>query len=107
MGVVELVVLLSSILLVGVGSYSINKEYKAYKSKTDLTTEVKDSMHYYIFSVEDVNHIVYVESKEKLTSEEMNTHRLVIGSRFNLSDELSLNIGISYIGYFPEMPETN
>lgn len=59
-------------------------------------------MHYYMFSVEDVNYIVYVTSKEKMNQDQLNKRRLVVGKKFDLSDELSLNIGVSYIGYFSE-----
>lgn len=59
-------------------------------------------MHYYMFSIEDVNHIVYVTSKEKMSPDQLDKRRLVIGEKFKLSDESSLNIGVSYIGYFSE-----
>ena len=59
-------------------------------------------MYYYMFTVESVNCIVYVSTKNQLKAEDMDSKRIEVGKRFNLSDEDSLNIGISYLGWFSE-----
>lgn len=92
MGVIEWVVVILTALFGGLGVFNVYKNYKLDDTK----------QHYYMFSVEDVNHIVYVTSKDKMDTDQLNKHRIDVGQKFKLSEELSLNIGISYIGYFSE-----
>ena len=63
-------------------------------------------MHYYMFTVEEESCIVYLSTKEKIKPENMNAKRLEVGKRFDLSEEASLNIGVSYIGCFSEREMT-
>lgn len=60
------------------------------------------TMHYYMFSVEDKECIVYVSSKDMIKPEDMDNKRIEVGTGLELSKEESLNIGISYIGCFSE-----
>lgn len=94
MGLIEWI--LAAIFVIFVGLVIRHAIMKNRKSSVD------DMMHYYMFSVEDANCIVYVSTKEKIQSGDMDDQRVNVGKRFNLSKEASLNIGISYIGYFSE-----
>ena len=93
MGLIEWI--LTAIFIIFVGLVILHAIMKKDKTPDDM-------MHYYMFSVEDANCIVYVSTKDKIKSGDMDDQRVEVGKRFDLSKESSLNIGISYIGYFSE-----
>lgn len=73
------------------------------KTNKSIVQNIVTKAHYYMFTIDKIEYLIYVSSVNKMTDDAIHRTKLTILDKLNINDSEIINeIGVSYLGYISE-----